>query len=126
MKYYDFITEAWYKKHLKDNKTVVLSLNYAYGEDENDAHAQMYYDIYGENMTKRGQNFDIDYDLQGSAFNLFDKGHIDSIIEREVGYSEALDSYMEIDKIKYIKAPKKPKDTSIFTVECIVTLKLAD
>lgn len=123
IKYKDFINEAWYSKHIKDNKTYVLVLTYSYDEEESSAHAFMYYDIYGSKISNTSKDYPVDFDRQGSAFALYDEYHIKDIIDREVGYSEELDAYMEIDKIKFLSKVKKPKDNSSFSVECVVTLK---
>ncbi len=123
----ELFTEAWYSKHVKNDLTFFIVLNYQYNDDGDDVFANGEYDIYNsDGPIAYSQNLNIDFDRQGSAQALFDEQQIKDVIEN-YSYNEKLDSYVEIDKIKYIKKPQsstRPKDPSHMIVEVAVQTKI--
>ena len=129
IKFKEYLNEAFYSKYVKNPLHYYIVINYIYSgdKDENDewedgVTAQGDYVLYGPDGEIKSDYLDIQFDGQGDAYTLFDEYHIRNVVDNEAGYDVKTDMYLEIDKIKYIRKPKKGPATEM-NVEAQIIMK---
>lgn len=118
----------WYEKYINDNMTFVLEAEYLYSYDEDEVDStvcQMGYDLFSKDgciASSVSSNL-VNFDMQGSAVNLFDEYHIKYIAENNNSYYNfEKDCGSIIDNIEYINKIAS-EDGYSYSVQAIIKFK---